>query len=419
MIWHLPIWRSLPFRAPQKHFTNHPDRVGILSRAELSCCFRWKRAFAGRRKDQRFYEVIEDTINPEFEYRYFGIHDEKGVIRSIQPFFMLDQDLLLGVSQRLGALITAIRRVWPRFMVLRTLMVGCAAGEGQLDDVDDPSHRCNIDALAREIVGHARKRGADLIVLKEFPAQYRNALSCFLLQGFTRIPGLPMTLLNIEYKNFDDYMTKALKSATRAKFRKKFRATEQAASITLEITSNVSASVDELYPLYLQVYNRSKLHFEKLTKAFFCEVGRRMPDKVRFFIWRQNGKIVAFTLCMTDADAIFAEYIGLDYSVALDLHLYHYAVRDMINWAIANDLKWFRSSALNYDPKLHMRHLLDPTDLYVRHRSAALNAILKRALPLLEPTRHDKILQQFPNYHELWAAPGIAPTPRGAPPAHA
>src|SRR5262249_39316362 len=127
-----------------------------------------------------------------------------------------------------------------------------------------------------------------------------------------------------------------------------------------------------------------------------------VPDKVRFFLWWQNGRIVAFTLCMVEDDALYAEYIGLDYSVALDLHLYHYAVRDMISWAIAKGYKWFRSSGLNYDPKLHMRHTLDPLDLYVRHTSAILNAILKRILPFLEPTHEDPVLPKFPNYRELW-----------------
>ena len=41
---------------------------------------------------------------------------------------------------------------------------------------------------------------------------------------------------------------------------------------------------------------------------------------------------------MIEDDAIYAEYIGLDYSVAIDLHLYHYAVRDMISWAILTRL---------------------------------------------------------------------------------
>jgi predicted N-acyltransferase len=211
-----------------------------------------------------------------------------------------------------------------------------------------------------------------------------------------------MTKLNIDYASFADYMNKALNSATRTKLRKKFRAAAQAAPIEMTVVDDITPCIEETYPLYLQVYERSKLHFEKLSKEYFCRLGRTMPDKVRFFIWRQNRRTVAFTLCMIEGDAIYAEYIGLDYTVALDLHLYHYAVRDMITWSIANNYKWFRSSGLNYDPKLHLRHLLDPIDLYVRHISGTKNVFLKLILPLLEPSRYDKTLQKFPNYKELW-----------------
>jgi hypothetical protein len=75
----------------------------------------------------------------------------------------------------------------------------------------------------------------------------------------------------------------------------------------------------------------------------------------------------------------------------------------MISWAIANGYKWLRSSGLNYDPKLHMRHVLDPLDLYVLHTSEPTNALMKWILPLIEPTHFDKTLAQFSNYHELWA----------------
>lgn len=30
-----------------------------------------------------------------------------------------------------------------------------------------------------------------------------------------------------------------------------------------------------------------------------------MPDKARFFHWRQNAQLVAFTLCMLEGNAIF------------------------------------------------------------------------------------------------------------------
>ena len=375
-----------------------------MSRAELADCRHWRNAFAGQRKDHRFYELVEDTIRQGFEYRYFAIKDGHGEVQAIQPFFILDQDLLAGIDSRIRVIVESVRRVWPRFLKMRTLMVGCAVGEGHLDGLA-LLHRSNARLLASAIAAHARELKTPLIVLKEFPAKYREPLNCFQHQGFGRVPSLPMTRLNIDYPSFDAYMAKALNGATRRKLRKKFAAAASASPIEMSIIVDVAPVIDEVFPLYLQVYNRSKLHFEKLTKPFFCGLGWLMPDKVQFFLWRQNGRLVAFTLCMIEGDAIYAEYIGLDYSVALDLHLYHYAVRDMISWAIPQGYRWLRSSGLNYDPKLHLRHELDPTDLYVRHTSTIINAVLKRILPWIEPTQYDPTLKKFPNYSELWGSP--------------
>ena len=379
-------------------------------RDDLRHCPRWQAAFANERKDHRFYELVEDTLHPEFDYRYFVIKDAVGQICAVQPFFLLDLDLLVGASPRFGVLIDAARWMWPRLMRARTLMVGCVAGEGHLDG-DEACHGAGVELLASTIAGQARRLGAQLIVFKEFPARYRPALDRLIGHGFTRIPSLPMTRLCIDYASFDDYMKCALNSATRKKLRKKFEATARASPLEMNVISDATPVIAQIYPLYLQVYERSKLHFEKLTEQYFCDLGRRMGDKVRFFLWRQSERIVAFATCIVHGDSIYAEYIGLDYDVALDLHLYHYAFRDMVSWAIANGYKWFRSSGLNYDPKLHLRHLLDPIDLYVRHTSTPINALLKRILPALEPTRYDKTLAKFRNYQDLWARPETSPEP--------
>lgn len=376
-------------------------RVTVLSRNELASSPRWPRAFEDSRKDHRYYALVEDTIQPAFEYRYFAITDEHDAVCAIQPFFLLDQDLTAGANRQLRTLVNAARRVMPQFLKLRTMMVGCAAGEGHLDGPAE-AFADTARLLASAILRHARDRRASLIVLKEFPKHDRPALQSFLARGFVRVPSLPMTRLDIDYPSFDAYMARALKSDTRRKLRKNLGAADRSEPIELRILDDITPIVDEIYPLYVQTYERSKMHFEKLTPDFLSRIGRDMADKVRFFVWRQRQKPVAFTLCMLEGDAFYAEYIGLDYSVALRLHLYHYAVRDMISWAIANGYKWFRSSALNYEPKLHMRHLLDPIDLYVRHTSPLANAILRIALRWIEPTRHEPLLKKFPNYRELW-----------------
>ena len=366
----------------------------IATRDQLGSFSRWPEAFSGERKDWRYYEIVEDTLTePAASFLYLVLPGG-----AIQPLFVIDQDLLAGSSGAMQSIVRAVRKLLPRFLKMRTLMVGCAAGEGHLAD---PSV---VESLAASLPEIAKNSRASLIVMKEFPARYRSSLEPLRHRGFTRVPSMPMTRLNIGYENFDTFVARKLSKPTRKSIRRKLRAAESAdPGIELQVVTDVAPYVDEIYPLYLAVYERSPLHFEKLTKGFLAELGKRMPDKARFFIWRQNGRAIAFSLCLVHNDTIYDEYLGLDYAVAFDLHLYFYTLRDIINWAIEHRLQWYVSSALNYEPKLHLRCDLVPLDLYVAHTSRPVNAILKRVLPLLEPTRNDPVLRRFPNFREVWS----------------
>jgi len=376
--------------------------IRIATRNEIAASPHWHTAFAGERKDYRYYELIEDTLTGEFHYGYFAIESD-GAIRAVQPYIVVDQDLLAGTGGFAQGLVGGIRRLWPRVLRARTLMVGCAAGEGHLDG-GELSEAAIARLLGRSLVTLARQLACALVVLKEFPTRYRAPLECLRDDGFTRVPSMPMTTLNIEYRDFDDYLSRNLSPATRGKIRRKLRVAERAQPpITMTVETDATAIVGDILPLYQKVYERSPMQFEKLTKKFLSEIGRRMPDKVRFFVWRQDTRIIAFGLCTIQADNICHEYVGFDYAVAFDLNLYYRVFHDIIEWAIANGYKRFYSGSLNYDPKWHLRQSLYPIDLYVRHTSGPINAGLKRLLPLMEPTRSDPILPQFHNYSELWS----------------
>ena len=83
------------------------------------------------------------------------------------------------------------------------------------------------------------------------------------------------------------------------------------------------------------------------------------------------------------------------------LNLYHVTFRDIIEWAVANGLRSYRSAPFNYEPKRRLRMALAPLDLYVRHVSPAANFALKHLAPLLAPTRQEPHLREFPNHAEL------------------
>ena len=371
----------------------------VVGRDALQHCDAWRAAFESKAKDHRFYELIEETLDSGFEHHYFVLEDDGGVVRGVQPVFFVRQNLVEGVPA-LRSSVDAIRRSFPRFLTMRILMVGCAAGEGHLGVCAPGDEEWVANALRATLGKYARRCNASMVVLKDFSARYRPALRNLAAAGYTRVPSMPMTRLALRYRDFEEYLN-TLSKATRKDLRRKFRKTDKATPIQLEVVTDVSAHVDEIYPLYLQVHERSALKFERLTKHYFRSLGERIPDKVRFFVWRQQGRIVAFSVAMVHAGTIYDDYLGLDYRVALDLHLYFYTLRDIIRWSLAQGLEWYCSSPLNYQPKLHLGCELMPLDLYVMHTSPILNPIFRPALKFLEPTRHDPVLQRFPNASEL------------------
>ena len=371
-----------------------------MSRSELVRLAAWETTFRDKCKDHRFYEIMAQTLEADFDYQYLVLEDAAGRVRAIQPFFFIRQNVCEGLSGTARRVIDRLQRRFPRFLTMRLLMVGCAAGESHLGACQPEDEAWVAAKLHESLKTYARKEHASLIVLKDFSAKYRRTLRNFSSNGYVRIPSMPMTHLRLEYANFEEYLN-SLGKATRKNLRRKFRKAESAAPINLQIVHDVSGVIDEIYPLYLQVHERSPQKFERLTKEYFCGLGKHMPERMRFFIWRQHGKAIAFSLCMVHDDTIYDEYLGLDYAVAYDLHLYFYTLRDIISWAIEHGLKNYCSSPLNYDPKLHLGCDLVPLDLYVTHTKALLNPIFRHALKFLEPTRHDRVLQRFSNADQL------------------
>jgi len=90
---------KLTWKQNQNAVVAPPGSVEVILRDELMHCRRWACSFEYERKDHRYYEIVEDTILQGFDYRYFVIKDANGRVRAVQPFFILDQDLLVGASQ--------------------------------------------------------------------------------------------------------------------------------------------------------------------------------------------------------------------------------------------------------------------------------------------------------------------------------
>jgi hypothetical protein len=353
--------------------------------------------------DHRYYEITQATLGNQFEHRYLILKDQEGRTRAVQPFLIVRQDLVMGTPASVRQSIDAVRKRFPGFLKLPMLMVGCSAGEGDIAlDIVSGTTDWTIDALRKVLPLLAKRLKAMMVLFKDFPQCYRTKLDHLLPAGFTRIPSMPATGLRLDFRDFDEYLASKLSHAMRKNLRRKFRKSETGGPIKVEVVSDITPFVDEILPLYQAVFGRAKQRFEELNRSYFCQLGQRMNDRSRFLIWWREKKIVAFASCLVHDGVLKDNYIGLDYSLALEYHLYFVTWRDTIIWALQNGCHTYHSAPLNYDPKFHFRMHLEPLDLYVRATHPLLNACFRPLLPMLEPTRYDKPIQKFENAAELW-----------------
>jgi hypothetical protein len=363
----------------------------------------WAHGLSHLATDHRYYDVTHVSLGAQFDHYYLLLKDHTGRTRAIQPFLLVRQDLVTGLPKAAKRAMDKIRQHFPSTLMLRMLMVGCSAGEGHLvRDETTGSVEWTAQALSEALHPIARALKAAVVVMKDFPKVYRKALRPMRRAGYTRVPSMPGSRLDLDFKSFDEYLQNKLSHKTRKNLRSKYRKAAAGPEIKMEVIRDIEPHIDELFPLYRQVVERSAYKFEELTKPYFVELSRRMSDRTLYFVWRSEGRAIAFSACAVHEGVLRDHYIGLDYPCALDRHLYFVTFRDIVMWGLENGCHSYYSAPLNYEPKYHLRHDLAPLDLYVRATWDWVNPVFRAIIPYLEPTRYDPIIRKFANAHELW-----------------
>ena len=97
---------------PAAIFETSVGRARVASVAELRDDPGWRAALAHLVKDARYYDIVGGTL--DFACHGLLLEDRDGQRRGVQPFFFVDQDLMLTAPAWLRAPVQAVRRIYPR-----------------------------------------------------------------------------------------------------------------------------------------------------------------------------------------------------------------------------------------------------------------------------------------------------------------
>jgi predicted N-acyltransferase len=301
------------------------------------------------------------------------------------PAFSTRFDLLTtlepAVLRRLDAL--PFSRWWRKFLRPMTCFIGTTASEYVLL----PS-----DQTPEQLVGSVRSRLAPrypFLIIKDLPAEAAlvgDAALAYSLRladacrqaGFVLVEGQALAYVPIDFASTDEYLAR-LSHARRKNLRRKLRSRD---SLQVEaIATGDARFADEeflatLYALYCNVYEQSEIHFDRLTASFFRAVLQDAGTQGIVFIYRANGTLIGYNLCLRTNGVLIDKYVGFAYPEARDHDLYAVTWFHNIEYALEHGYRHYVAGWT--DPEI--KRQLGATFTFTMHAVFVRNPILRALL---------------------------------------
>ncbi len=369
-----------------------PFTVTIYRSVDEIAPHAWADIFPSVVENYQFYKVIEKTLLTDYQFYYITIYRDSKII-CLVPAFITEFALDTTIKGPLKNFTLKLRKRFPHWLILKVFICGSPLSGGKLGVIDQDQPEIAY-VLNETISSLTKKEKINIFAFKDFHQTYTKFLDHLLTYKFHKIHGFPFVELKIDFKSFDEYLARLSKS-TRKGLKKKFKLIDNQPHFEIEVRDNLGELVDEAYQLYLNTLKKSEIQFEVLPKSFFELIATYMPQETKFFLWKLNGKLVAFDLCLASGNQMIDEYIGLDYTVAHQYQLYFDTYRVIIQWCIANGIQSYEAGALNYDPKKRLDFAFIPQYIYTKHRNPIINIFFRFLGFILKPENFDPVLRSM------------------------
>lgn len=308
----------------------------------------------------------------------------------VAPIFVMDYALDTTLQGKLKAFTTKLRDFFPGLMMLRLICVGSAVTDSAQLGFNNINAEV-IQILNQKLELIAIQEKASVIAFKDMTARDLLQLKTPLQDlGYSLVDNMPVAKNDIKFSDLDDYLA-SLSYATRKGLRRKMKSFAQ---LNIEEHNTMPPNMHEIYPLYLNCYEKSELKFEKLTLDFFENLAKLMPNNCRFVLYYLDKKLIGFNCLLHGNGVLMDKYIGLDYAKSLEVNLYSLSWLHNIQMCIRDGFHTFQSGQAAYETKLSLGANLEQTYIVFKHRNRFINPFLKLVSQLLAYGNFDPALKK-------------------------
>ncbi len=342
-----------------------------------------------------YFSAVEASQLNDCRYFYPVILDDNGQIVAHACLYYISTELdsfAQGVAKRI---IQGIRKVWPSFLMLRSIECGSPIALG-----NTISFRAGCDQetilglLVDEAERIARAEGVSVLLFRDFYGEELRRFDCLQRCDFGIVPNLPTTHLAIQWDSFDQYL-----GSMRRKYRRRIQKDVQAFSrpeVTVEIVSDFEPYSEALVTLWRNVYDRAKEYKrEVLTAELFRNLSRHLRGEAAVLLVKVSGKPVAFALLLYNDNELIPLFCGLDYEYNEQYRLYMNLMNLEVRHAIEKRMKGLDLGFTTLYPKQEMGAEVLDLYMYMKHLNPVLNYFVPSAFRLMTPKTEKAVLRVF------------------------
>lgn len=326
----------------------------------------WEECFPWPFEGSWWYQALELCgIQDQFTFLYGVVSDASGPV-AIAPAFVMNVPIRLVLPPPLLPFANLVGRVFPSALYQRTLFIGSpCSDEGRVGMLAAVNRievlRCVNNAMRLQ----AKIMKASMRVWKDFPQEYTAEISAATNDLFPLV-SFPGTVVSLPSASKESYLA-TLKSSRRNKLKKKLRLAADA-PVNVEVLHQPdSATLDEIFNLFWQTYEKGSTKFERLNRKFFDLIAGGNHSHFVILKERSSGRIVAFMLCFALGKHVINKFIGIDYQQPKEWFLYFRLWEAAVDWSATQGATSIQSGQTGYAPKIELGNTLIPFNNYCAH----------------------------------------------------
>jgi uncharacterized protein len=325
----------------------------------------------------------------DFPPQDFSVFDLDAGLPAFSTRFDLLTTMETATRRKLEAL--PLSHLWRRFLYPQTCFIGTTVTEYAL-----LPNEMRPEMLVHGILDNLTHR-YPILIIKDIPTEATlvgDAAHAYAQQlmhvcresGYVLVEGQALAYVPVDFSSIEAYLAR-LSYTRRKDLRRKLKS---AAKLDMEIIHTGDArfqnemELAKFYELYLNVYRQSDIHFDLLTAPFFRVILQDPSNHGLVFVYRTNGKIVAYNICFVEHDMLVDKYVGFTYPQVRDYNLYTVSWFRNLEYALENGLRFYIAGWTDPEIKRNLGAQFTLTRHAVYVRNPVLRAVLRSFRCLFE-----------------------------------